>query len=320
MFFSRRVKNRRGRQEQVLEVKARAAKVRAARWRLAVAAFGISMLLVGGGLLLLRVGQWGMRCLVFENESFAIRSFEVQTDGVLSAQQLRLWSGVKVGDNLLAVDLAQVKRNLELMPLIKSAAVERVLPQTLRLRVVEREPMVQALVLAPRVQGEGFDFETFYLDDEGYVMMPSSTMARPSAANANNEMLPVFWGLNIADLRPGRRVDLSQVSAALRLVELYEESPLLGVVDMARIDVSQPEILTVTTGQGAEVTLSITNLDTQLRRWRQAYDHGQKLGKVIATLDLSITNNLPATWVEASAAPPAKPKMIKISRTKKKHV
>ncbi len=35
---------------------------------------------------------------------------EVQTDGVVPAEQVRRWSGVKPGQNLLALDLARVKR------------------------------------------------------------------------------------------------------------------------------------------------------------------------------------------------------------------
>ena len=56
-----------------------------------------------------------------------------------SADQLRRWAGVKPGENLFALDLARVKRDLEMVPLIDSVSVERVLPRTLRIRVTERE-------------------------------------------------------------------------------------------------------------------------------------------------------------------------------------
>jgi cell division septal protein FtsQ len=63
------------------------------------------------------------------------------------------WSGVREGENLLGLDLARVKRDLELVPLIRSAAVERVPPNTLRIRVSEREPL--ARVLAPQAASSG---------------------------------------------------------------------------------------------------------------------------------------------------------------------
>jgi hypothetical protein len=52
--------------------------------------------------------------------------------------QLRRWAAVRLGDNLLALDLPSVKRNLELVSVIRSVAIERALPHTLRISVTAR--------------------------------------------------------------------------------------------------------------------------------------------------------------------------------------
>ena len=95
---------------------------------------------------------------------------------------------------------------------------------------------------------------------------------------------------------------------------------MAGLVDLKRVDVSSPEVLVVTTGQGSEVTFGLTDLEQQLRRWHAIFELGQKMGKAIATLDLAVTNNIPLRWLEASAVPPAPPKSPKPLRPKKKHV
>ncbi len=59
---------------------------------------------------------------------------EVQTDGVLTAETIRRWAMVQTGQNLMALDLMRVKRDLELQPPIQFVAVERVLPRTLQTR------------------------------------------------------------------------------------------------------------------------------------------------------------------------------------------
>src|SRR5258706_17506 len=74
-------------------------------------------------------------------------------DGVIAPAQLRHWAGVKTGENLLAVDLARVKRDLEMVSMVRSVAVERVLPHTLRLRVSEREPLAQIYIPQVRTNG-----------------------------------------------------------------------------------------------------------------------------------------------------------------------
>jgi hypothetical protein len=60
--------------------------------------------------------------------------------------------------------------------------------------------------------------------------------------------------------------------------------------------------------------------DWQLRCWRETQDQALRAGKVIATLDLSVPNNSPATWIEASAAPAGSPKNRNLQRTRKKNV
>ncbi|HEY3914248.1 MAG TPA: hypothetical protein VGN61_07155, partial [Verrucomicrobiae bacterium] len=59
---------------------------------------------------------------------------------------------------------------------------------------------------------------------------------------------------------------------------------------------------------------------TQFRRWRIIYDQYQKWGKAVATLDLSIDNNLPVRWVAASTVPAVLPHSVKPPRIKRKHV
>ena len=49
------------------------------------------------------------------------------------------------------------------------------------------------------------------------------------------------------------------------------------------------------------------------------FDHGKKIGKAIRTLDLSVTNNAPVLWLDASAAPPPVPNRIKTPFKKNKH-
>jgi hypothetical protein len=131
--------------------------------------------------------------------------------------------------------------------------------------------------------------------------------------------LPLISGLSASELQPGRRVQSPQVSAALQLIDKFDHSPMAGFVDLKRVDVAFPEVLVVTTGQGSEITFSVHDLDRQLRRWREIHEAGLRMNKTVATLDLAVANNIPATWAEG-AAPPPPPKSSKPSRTTKKNV
>ncbi len=320
MFGGGRLRNRRTRRQQVLDVRVHSQRVRAQRWRTAVRAFGASV----GTLLVLFMGwrawQWAVDQFVYSNEDFAIRNLDIKTDGVIPIDQLRLWSGVKLGDNSLALDLTTIKRNLELVPLIRQAAVERLLPDGLRVRVTEREPMAQAHVLIPRPNNDGYDVAVYFLDADGYVMPPMDYGPLAALPGFSTDALPILTSLTAADLRPGRAAESPLVFSALNLIDVFDSSPMFGVSDVSHIDLATPDVLQVTTGQGANVTLAPDHFEQQLRRWRAVSDFGLRQGKAIASLDLSVTNNLPALWVDSTNVPPFKPRPPRINHHRRNHV
>ncbi len=317
MWFKRKTRNRRFVREHILDVKIRSSQRRQDRLRQGALVGGL-LFGVGLGLYLLwRGGEELLRWAVYENPTFAIQRLDIQTDGVIAPEQLRSWSGVRLRENLMRLDLARVKRDLELVPAIESVVVERVLPHTLRLRVTEREPVAQ--VVFPQLRAVG-GRRVYTLDAAGWFMFPIEAHQRSTPPAQTNEHLPVISGITLADVRPGRQSESTQVLAALKLIQAFERSPMIGLADIRQIDLSSPNILTVATGQNSEVVFGLQDLDGQLRRWRLVHDHGQRTGRQLASLDLSVANNVPARWLEASAAPSPVPKASKPSAYRKKHV
>jgi|ERR1051326_617574 cell division septal protein FtsQ len=317
MFWNRKAKNRRLGREYVLDVKLRSSQARAVRTRKFIYAGAVVFTIALSGYLLWRIGGWTMDRLVYENQAFSIREIDLQTDGVIATEQLRQWAGVRSGQNLLALDLARVKRNLELVPFIQSVSVERILPRMLRIRVCEREPIAQIMITRTRI-GAGIEQVVYQVDGEGWVMAPLDPRQRAPGQNLTPEPLP--WLSGIKEVQVGHCIDLPQAKAALQLIDAFDRSPMASVAELKKIDVSAAEVLVATTGQGGEVTFGLTDFDQQLRRWSEIYERGQKYGKAVATLDLAVSNNIPATWIEASVLPQVPPKAPKILRNKKKHV
>lgn len=135
-------------------------------------------LLIGGGVLGVAVlggGVWLWK------SGTAVRTLEAMSDGVYTftarsgfrVQSLYLEGrnrtsmeaidkamGVKKGEPILRVSLDEVRERLEKVESIKTAAVERALPDTLLVRVVEREPVAMW-------QNQG---RIALVDDNGVVM------------------------------------------------------------------------------------------------------------------------------------------------------
>jgi hypothetical protein len=316
--FNRKPHNRRFRQRNVLEVKLSMAQLRRHRVRVLFYASSASLAVFFGLYLCWRGGECLLNRLVYRNEAFAIRVLDIQTDGVIAPEQIRRWAGVRESQNLFTLDLVRLKRDLELVPAIQSVAVERVLPQTLRIHVQEREPVASILSAALPV-GTNAQTGLMLLDADGYVMMPLAPRQRATPVMAE-ERYPLITGATLAALTPGRAVESGPIRAALRLIAAFDHSPMAGLVELKQIDVSSPLVLQVTTDQQSEVTLRTGDLERQLNRWRILHDRGLPQGRQIGTLDLSVVDNIPLRWMEAGALPSAAPKTKKTSPYRKKHV
>jgi hypothetical protein len=320
MWFKRKHKNRRsGGTRDVLDVKLRSKQVRAGRLRLGAIAFAVAFTTILGLYAIWRTGDWALNRFVYENEAFAVQRVDIQTDGVISLDQLRRWSGVRPGVNLLALDLARVKRDLELAPMVQSAAVERILPATLRIRVAERSPVAQVSIPRPR-EGGGIEMVVFQIDAEGYVMLPLDPRQRAVPLHQAEDPLPVIGGMNFSDLQPGRKIELPPVQAALRLIAAFDGSAMASLVDLKRVDVSAPEVLIALTDQGSEITFAPENLEQQLVRWWRVHQECLRLNKSIATLDLAVAENTALRLQDAGAVPPAAPKNVKPTRPRRRNV
>lgn len=305
MWFLKKRKNRAFERRHVLDVKIARRQVIRQRVRVATLAAGLSLGTLFAIYLFWWAGNWSMNRFIYENNAFAVQEIDLTTDGAISIDQLRRWSGVKTGQNLFALDLTRVKRDLEIIPAIHSVAVERVLPHTLKVRVVEREPLAQ--------------IQMYLLDADGFAMLPLEAYQRSSTVQPV-ERYPMIAGVNLSELRAGRQVDSPQMRAALKFLSAFEHSPMAPLVDIARVDVSAPDVLLVTTVQQNEVTFRTTDFEKQLNRWCLVHTTGQQQARQIATLDLSVPDYVPLRWLDSAAVPPGGAKVKKISPYKKKNV
>ena len=316
MWSKRARQNRRLSPGHVLDVKLRSDQARAARTRFAAVAIAAGLGTVLGLYLLWWLGEWSLDKFVYDNPAFAIDQVDVQTDGSITPEQLRRWSGVRPGENLIRLDLAAVKSRLEMVTTLDTVSIERMLPRTLKICVTERRPLAQVNLLGS-LPSTHVALAAFQLDKAGFVMQPPESHQSTEAESR----LPTLTGINRFDLQPGHRLESPQALAALRLIAAFNQSPLAGLVDLRGVDVSAPGVVVLTTAEEGEITFAPENLEQQLRRWHQVYVWGREAGKTIATLDLAVGGkDVPATWAMAGTPPPATPGPAAPQHPRRNHV
>lgn len=301
MSWRTRRNTRRARRAELLRVKAESASRRAWGRRLLIALVLAAAAALG---IHTALRSWtSVRDDVFlSRRFFGLRAVEVNpTLFWLTPTQVIEWTGVRAGENLLAFDLDRIKRDLELVPQIEEAALERVLPDLLRIHIRERRPV--ARVRGLHTERGSLLPATLFLDTHARVM-PPPLPGRPDL-EAAFAALPLITGVG-GGIQVGGDVATPAVRAALELVRLFPHSAMSGQTILASVDVADPDVLQATTREGAEITLPLRRLDWELHRWRLVHDAAARAGRQVQWLDLSVTNNCPALWFP-EPAPPAEP-------------
>lgn len=320
IFFNRRAKNRRISRDVVLDVKLSNDQVRSHRFNIAAKILIAVSCLAFAGFVFLRGGQWLKNRLMDENPAFTVRNVEVTTDGVMTRDEIRRFVILRPNQNLYALDLASVKRDLEMLPWIRHAFVERVLPDTLRIQVEEREPIAEIRRPLLTAQGESVT-QRLLVDDSGFVMPAHEGWIKRVNTVGGVDLIsfPQLM-LNLADVRIGRHLDTPGVSAAIDLIRRFELSPMAGVVDIFSIDVTQPDELALTTTQGTKVLFPSQGTDRQFLRWREIHDRFAASRVTAASINLTVTNHIPVIPAELTRQPEPTPRPKPVRPPRRRNV
>jgi cell division protein FtsQ len=254
--------------------------------------------LVGVGMLILtgyglyRLVRITTDRLVYNNPRFAIHQIVVDDDGGLMPARVVQFAGVEVGQNLLSVDLDQVRNNLEMLPLVRGVEVRRMLPDRLFIRVEERTAVAR-LGVPTRDLGDA----VFYIDRSGFVMKPvklaDGTLVQPQTPRP----VPMLTGVSLADVRIGRQVESEQIYRALELLDKLDQAVAGSLLEIEQIDLSKPRQLVMTTRQHTTVKLDVEEFPQQLRRLGVILRWAQQRQKSVQMVDLTVNRGVPVTFV-----------------------
>lgn len=313
-------KSKKSERQWKLEVRARSKPLQAVRLRMAASALAISAGVVLCLMVCWKGGELLLDRYVYTNPALGIKRIDISTDGIIPTERIGAWANVKPGQNLLGLDLSRIKRDLELVPLIQSASVERVLPSDLIVKVREREPIARVHVFAPRPNDGLLERSSIYLDEEGMVIPEFLRNLNSKAFDDATRFLPIVTGIGSTAFRPGHIVPSPHILAALNWIRAFQNSGMLGAVEVREIDVSSPTALLVTTEQANEISFAYHDFEGQLARWQRIHNFGRQHSQTLASLDLVVTNYVPAVWVELTNAAPPTVRAPHLSPYRKKNV
>jgi cell division septal protein FtsQ len=227
--------------------------------------------------------------VLYTNPHYVLNKIEIEPRGRFPEGQIRLAAGLEPGrENLWTLNLRQITNDLEKLPYVSSAKVERRFPDTIAIHITERVPVAKIVGLNIDLNTK----ETFYLDHDGVVLKPREDDEVP--------LLPEIIGLTPADseLEPGMTLDQTSLTRALQIMDAIDHSRLHTSIDIRTIDLSNPLSITMITRQNMTIAFRLDYIDQQLQRLLQIVEYPDFQQRQIASVDLTPDSNVPVTFAQ----------------------
>jgi cell division septal protein FtsQ len=203
------------------------------------------------------------------NPEFELKNIDIHSDGRLQPEQLREYIQLQGGENLFSVDFNRIRRKLQEVPLVESVAIERKLPDTLTIRVVERVAIAQL-----RWSRRGLPF---LLDRHGVVL----PMTR------SGQSLPLIDGFSKETLRPGERVEHPGVLQCLNLLSAADQLGSGAQITFDGFDVRYPDFIIVAVNGGVSARFPLHSAREKLVRLISVLQLAGEQGRRVKTVDLT---------------------------------
>ena len=290
---NQRVSNpRQRRQQHLLDVKVRSHKaVQHRNHRVLVVVSKVLLCAIVCAALFFGI-RYGAKQLFFENPDYRLNRIEVRTDGNLPRDQVVTTAGLREGENIFSVNLAEVQDRLQQLAQVDEVQVVRKMPSEIDVQIVERKPV--AWITAGREILNPLAPEDDFLVDARGVLMKGKKLVPEYLG------LPVIAGCANEQLESGKTVESFEVKTALELLRLSTRSFMQTRFQIREIDVSKGYCLLVTDKNRTRVTFGFDDLDTQLQRLEQFLVFSDDSKQELETVNLLVQRNIPVTFAKSA--------------------
>jgi len=221
------------------------------------------------------------------NKDYEVRVVEVNTDGILSREEVLERTGIHEGLNIFSLNLESAQGALTSIAEVKSAKIERLIPDTVTIQIEARRPVAW---VAPEDTGaDPASIETAGLVDAQGVLM------RPQGFEATHSRLPVIYGVPTEQWRPGDTIELPGLQAAIELFTRASERTNPPVV-LRAADITKEWCIQAWSDPQTRFTFGLEEIPAQLDRLQLIMLHVGQTSRRLATVNLIPERNTPVTF------------------------
>lgn len=182
---------------------------------------------------------------------------EVTIEGCQETSEEKLLSMTQLDrkQNILNIDLAELRSKVETNPWIEQAEIRRIFPNRIAIKITERKPA--AIILLERL---------YYIDGHGVIFAWV-----PEGHQIDH---PVLTGLCRDDFKAHPDQSWTLVSKALSLINVIENAEVLSKKDISEIHMDKALGINLFSNDGAiEIKLGLDHYEAKWRRLETVWRH-----------------------------------------------
>src|SRR3990167_6856315 len=175
-------------------------------------------------IILLMFGAWHLYHELLKSPYLAIKEIKIAGNRKVSMAEVLELAGVNVGDNLLKVNVAEIKKSVRLNPWISEVRVARNFPDRINIEIKERKPIAF-------INLDGL----YFVDETGIIFKKISL---------EDELdLPVITGLKREDIEEGAKTSELAIQA-VNLLHILAKKGIFANEELSEINVDKTYGLT----------------------------------------------------------------------------
>lgn len=274
--------------KHLLNVKVSSRKAKEDRKVMAGKVFALIMIISVSLTLTVFITKLVAKTMFYENERYTIRTIAIENPAEIPEESILQIAGVKTGDNLFALDLVELQKKLESIPRIKTANVARQLPDTLIIRLTERQPVARLVIWSGKFSAGHKVMDQYLVDDEGILLGLKQEMS---------SRYPILRGIGEGQkIQEGIELESPEALAACRLLKRLEFSPARSLVEITQVDVSHRDQVTLILADGGRIKMLSDFVDQHIERMEIILKYSQQQEKIVQTADLTVDRNVPVVF------------------------
>lgn len=268
----------------------KAGTLRATKWIVLLVLLGVGVVL----------GKSALQRVFLDSEEFALKYVELwqwegeETPRLMNLKRLSEVTGLDPRASIFSFQLGTLEERLEALPEVKRVRATRRLPDVLRIRVEEREPIAWIEAPRQRIRGRSYQYGML-VDGEGYCFPPTKAMFETV-----NELPVITTGeRGEGKFVSGQKAEGREFLRALELVKLSKRYLAEAGWSLPAIGLRNEFSLLAKTHTGTVVTFGLYEHERQLEDLVLILDHARKTSRGVKRVNLIPERNIPVVFAQA---------------------